>query len=515
MVVAGLFAGIGTATADAHKPDPVAEIMNQAKYQHSHWGLLVSDLASGKALRSLNPHQYFVPGSNTKLFSLSTAWDVLGPDHRFTTPLFRQGTMRGSTLAGNLVLVAQGDLTMGGRTKPDGTVDFTNFDHNDANALPGFGELTPEDPLAGLNDLAAQVQASGIDHVIGDVVIDDRLFVKDTAQNAEQPTYPIIINDNLIDIVVTPTTNGEPATVDYRPKTAAYTVEGTVHTSATGSPITLQATTSPTQPGVITISGDVPERWPNPIVHTFQVEDPAAFARTAMIEALHRAGVTVSAPVTGPNPSGLLPPTSSYAPSTRVAAYVSPVFSEYVKLILKVSLNMGANLSVCLLAVQLHQTDCQAGLPSIADFLTRAGVDPGGVALSDGQGATTNDLYTPQATVDLLTYWTHRPDFERFRSTLPILGVDGSLAIVETGSPAEGHVAAKTGTLVGGDFVNDRAVLFNKALAGYIDARNGRHLVFTAVVNNSPLPPDFTTGVLDANNDLGAIAAAIWNKPKG
>jgi D-alanyl-D-alanine carboxypeptidase/D-alanyl-D-alanine-endopeptidase (penicillin-binding protein 4) len=250
-------------------------------------------------------------------------------------------------------------------------------------------------------------------------------------------------------------------------------------------------------------------------VHTFQVEDPAAFARTALIEALGRAGVHVSAAATGPNPDGLLPPTSTYDASTRVAAYVSPVFSEYAKLILKVSLNMGANLSVCLLAVQQHQTDCRAGLTSIADFLTRAGIDPGGVALGDGQGATTNDLYTPQTTVDLLTYWTHRPDFDRFRAALPILGVDGSLAIVETDSPAKGHVTAKTGTLAGGDFVNDRAVLYNKALAGYIDARDGRHLVFTAVVNTSPLPDDIVTGILDANNDLGAIAAAIWNKPKG
>jgi D-alanyl-D-alanine carboxypeptidase/D-alanyl-D-alanine-endopeptidase (penicillin-binding protein 4) len=510
-----MVASLGPALAEARNRDPVADIMNQAKYQHSRWGLLVTDLSTGKTLRSLNPDQYFVPGSNAKLFSLSTAWDVLGPDHRFTTPVFRQGTMGGSTLDGNLVLVAQGDLTMGGRTKPDGTVDFTNFDHNDANALPGFGELTPEDPLAGLNDIAAQVKASGIDHVNGDVVIDDRLFAKDTAQNAQQPTYPIIINDNLIDIVVAPTTDGKPATFDYRPKTAAYTVEGTVHTVANGSPISLQATTSPTQQGVITISGQVPEGWPTPIVHTFQVEDPPAFARTALIEALDRAGVTVSAPTTGPNPDNLLPPASSYDPNTRVAAYVSPVFSEYVELILKVSLNMGANLSVCLLAVEQHQTDCLAGPASIADFLTRAGIDPGGVALNDGQGAATNDLYTPETTVDLLTYWTHRPDFDRFRATLPVLGVDGSLAIVETTSPAKGHVAAKTGTLAGGDFTNDRAVLYAKALAGYVDARDGRHLAFTAVVNNSPLPPDPTTGVLDANNDLGAIAAAIWNKPKG
>ena len=49
---------------------------------------------------------------------------------------------------------------MGGRTKPDGTVDFANLDHNDANPIPG-ATLTPEDPLAGLDELAAQVKRPG------------------------------------------------------------------------------------------------------------------------------------------------------------------------------------------------------------------------------------------------------------------------------------------------------------------------------------------------------------------
>lgn len=54
--------------------------------------------------------------------------------------------MRGRTLKGSLILVGAGDMTMDGRTKPNGTVDYTNLDHNDANALPG-ATLTPEKPL--------------------------------------------------------------------------------------------------------------------------------------------------------------------------------------------------------------------------------------------------------------------------------------------------------------------------------------------------------------------------------
>jgi serine-type D-Ala-D-Ala carboxypeptidase/endopeptidase (penicillin-binding protein 4) len=59
------------------------------------------------------------------------------------TPVKRTGTLFGSTLDGDLILVAQGDLTMDGRTKPDGTVDFANLDHNDANLLPGARRSRP------------------------------------------------------------------------------------------------------------------------------------------------------------------------------------------------------------------------------------------------------------------------------------------------------------------------------------------------------------------------------------
>ncbi len=60
-----------------------------------------------------------------------------GPDSSVVTPVKRTGTLKGSTLDGNLILVGKGDLTMDGRTKPDGTVDFADLDHTDANLLPG------------------------------------------------------------------------------------------------------------------------------------------------------------------------------------------------------------------------------------------------------------------------------------------------------------------------------------------------------------------------------------------
>ena len=505
-VTSVLVAGSGSAAV----PGPgaaITQVMSKPIYAHSRWGLLTQDLSSKKYLTALNPQQMFVPGSNAKLFTTAALWGTLGPDYRFRTPVFRTGPTRHGTLTGNLVLVASGDLTMGGRTKPDGSVDFTNFDHNDANALPGLATLTPENPLAGLNQLARQVRASGVTRITGNVVIDNRLFNVDTTQNHETPTTPIIINDNLIDVVATPRAVGQQAGLDWRPKTAAYSVTSTVTTGPPNSAINLSIDV--TSPGHLQLRGSVPAGHA-PVVRTQQIADPPAFARTAFIEALQRAGVTVNATSTGPNPAGLLPAKNSYPAANRVAVFVSPKLQQYIKLIMKVSLNLGANLAVCLLAVHGGSTDCEDGLTGEQRWLSQtAKVDTTQLVLNDGQGGSLADLVTPQAVVDLLRYMASRGDFARYEPVLPILGVDGSLADVQSGTPAAGHVVAKTGTLAGGDGLNNRLVLPAKALGGYIDTKDGRHLAFSLVVNNAPLAGG-VNDVLSINNDLGKISALIW-----
>jgi D-alanyl-D-alanine carboxypeptidase/D-alanyl-D-alanine-endopeptidase (penicillin-binding protein 4) len=217
--------------------------------------------------------------------------------------------------------------------------------------LPG-ATLTPEDPLAGLDQLAQYVRAQGITHIDGDVVIDDRLF-------QPEPDFPvvpdpIIINDNLIDIVLTPgDAGGPPASVTYRPHVAPYHLDVQVTTVAAGQPTDLTVTLFPD--GRILVSGKIAAGGGQQ-VRVSPVLDPASFARTAMIEALGRAGVSVSAGPTGDNPVAKLPASHTYQGDPLLAAFVSPPFREYAKLILKVSHNLGANLDVCLMAAKAGST---------------------------------------------------------------------------------------------------------------------------------------------------------------
>jgi serine-type D-Ala-D-Ala carboxypeptidase/endopeptidase (penicillin-binding protein 4) len=348
------------------------------------------------------------------------------------------------------------------------------------------------------------VRKAGIKRVRGDVVIDNRLF---TADFDPQP-IPVMINDDLIDLVATPTSAGRKATFFYRPHAAGLKVIAHVQTVAPGASTRLSITGA--APGRIVVTGTVAEGSP-PFVQTAPIVDPAAFARTVFIQALRRAGVRVEAPTRGRNPAGELPTPASYHQRDRVAAYVSPPYAAYAKLILKVSHTLGANLGVCLLAVAARKKDCDAGFASMNSFLVQAGVDVRQVSIADGAGGDPADRVTPTAATQLLRYWLDQPDFTAFRATLPILGVDGSLAEVAVASAARGKVFAKTGTDVDFDPLNGRLVLQTKALAGYFQQADGGWHVFNVVVNNAGGGTDIPQ-LLEVGEDVGEIAGLLWQE---
>src|SRR5215218_6151405 len=342
-------------------PAEITTIIEGPRYSLARWGIYVADRETGEAVYDLSGGERFLAASTTKLFPGAAALAAYGPDYRFETPVYRTGAVGADgMLAGDLILVASGDLTMGGRTTPDGDIAYTPFDHIYANVFPTLATLTPENPLAGLDDLAKQVAAGGIRRVEGDVVVDARLFP--AMEKDDYILTSIWINDNLIDITVTSGVAGGPASVAWRPQSAAYRVQADVQTVPAGQALNLTVT-SPA-PGVIAVAGQIPADQAQAL-QTYQVTDPPAFARTLLIEALDRAGVSVAAPATGPNPDSKLPPSGSYAEADRVALLTSPPFAQNIKLIFKVSMNQHADMLIFLLALKHGEPSFAAGLQQI------------------------------------------------------------------------------------------------------------------------------------------------------
>src|SRR5262244_2049130 len=129
-----LFLVIGTRLyAEENLAQRIEAVTNGPDYKQARWGILVVDAQTGKTVYEQNADKLVLPASTTKLYSCAAALDALGTDYRFETPVYRRGEVKDGKLTGDLVLVASGDLTLGGRTDPSGKMAYTNHDHIYAN----------------------------------------------------------------------------------------------------------------------------------------------------------------------------------------------------------------------------------------------------------------------------------------------------------------------------------------------------------------------------------------------
>ncbi|MCK9206424.1 MAG: D-alanyl-D-alanine carboxypeptidase/D-alanyl-D-alanine-endopeptidase [Salinivirgaceae bacterium] len=110
----------------------------------------------------------------------------------------------------------------------------------------------------------------------------------------------------------------------------------------------------------------------------------------------------------------------------------------------------------------------------VTNFWKTRGMDVEGMALYDGSGLSHYNTVTPRQIVFLLSYMKNRSNyFEEFYQSLPIAGVNGTLRKVALGTPAQGNIRAKSGTL-------DRV----KCFAGYVTSAKGREIAFAVMINN-------------------------------
>lgn len=509
--------------AGTELPASIQEIMDQPRYEDATWSLLVADVETGETFYSLNPDELSLTGSTRKLFSVGVALDTLGADHREETPVHRLGEVASDgTLDGDLALVGAGDLTFGGRRIDGDTVDIADFDHNDANGL-GTAGLTPQDPRYALDQLARQVREAGITAVNGDVVVDDRLFVPYRVPNGNLLITSVLLNENMVDVTVEPTEPGDAAALTYRPETEAFAVVNDAVTGATGSEDTLELSDEGRiaclgDPGCsATVSGEIPVDYAAPLsgddafVRTFRVEEPNAFMRTAFIDALAREGVTVAAPAVAPNPLDLLPEPGSYPAGSQVAGFESPPYAQFARLVLKVSLNLGANLSLSLFGVEEGADDIDGALAAERETLVgEFGLDPDQFEFPTNGSGTPDSEAAPRALVDLLIAMQDTDVADLFLQALPIMGVDGSLATTGVDLPATGKVFAKTGTTIAPGDDGETLQLKAQNLAGYIETESGRLVAYALMVNDAGPVVEIGEDVSAVLDDEARISSIIY-----
>lgn len=485
--------------------DAVREVIQDTPLRDARWAVEFRVPGEKEALYQLNASQPVIAASAGKVFTEGTAFSALGAGYRFRTPAYRTGPVAGGVLRGDLVLVASGDLLLSGRLRPDGTLRLPLPDHTYSSPAGGSVPIGG-DPLQEIRQIAAQVAASGIDRIDGNILVDTSLF-RETAENigtATVPISPMMINDNIVDVTVTPGSSaGAPAVVDVSPQTGYVNVTGTVTTTASGTTDLRFAGDVANADGTRTVelTGTIPLAA-GPVWRSYWVPGPARFAQAALATALRDAGVRASADLLAdPDFTAL---SRLYTRGNKVAEHVSPPVGLEVEPMMKVSSNLHVVTFPYLVgAIAGHSPDDAAAVGGQFQdgLLSAAGLDPA--------AAQTSSYFDT-----FLGYMAVQPYFRPYMNAFPVLGIDGDLAPVQAGSPAAGHVHAKTG---GGFSQQPLGASGNnaaRALAGYLVLPDGRLTLFAGFVSfnvpipdpGQPQPPELGTAL----GALGEIAARTY-----
>ena len=181
-------------------------------------------------------------------------------------------------------------------------------------------------------------------------------------------------------------------------------------------------------------------------------------------------------------------------PATRAAnapARWSSAFSIPLSQVVREINKTSDNLAACNLLLSLAPSSAMPGQERrdakarVHEWLIGQGLLEGDIHIDLGSGQSREERGKPRAMVQLLRKAWKAEGAQAFVNSLPIAGVDGTLANRMLEGPATGQAFLKTGTL------SD-----TRALAGYVRSRSGVVYAVAAIVNH----PDAARarGALDA-----------------
>jgi D-alanyl-D-alanine carboxypeptidase/D-alanyl-D-alanine-endopeptidase (penicillin-binding protein 4) len=454
----------------------IEEIVRQPALEPGFFAVKIVSLDTGLIIFEQDANKFVRPASNMKLYTVAAAFDRLTPDYHFMTSVYAKEKVDDGKIKGDLIIYGRGDPSFAAR--------FNNGDY-----------------FKGINDLADRIVAAGVKRVKGDLVGDESYFNgaplgsgwewEDLQWSYGAQVSALTVNDNAIDLTVKPGEKvGAPVVITTGPPSSTFmTIANRATTSARGSKSDLNIYRG-LGANTLELTGSVPLGDVG-FIGGVAIPDPALAFVAMLRDALAKRGVKIdgrtrtvdarsgASIVTNPLLVTVQPTNTPPRPLPfEIASMQSPPFNLIAAHTLKPSQNLYTELILRTLGtprISATQTNEEAGLIIVRNFLRQAGVPESELALSDGSGLSRNDMITANATVQLLTFMSQHRYAAQFREALPIAGVDGTLRTRMRGTPAEGNLRAKTGSLSS-----------VASLSGYVTTATGERLVFSMMLNNYP-----------------------------
>jgi serine-type D-Ala-D-Ala carboxypeptidase/endopeptidase (penicillin-binding protein 4) len=432
----------------------IAQYLKRPGIRSAYWGIQFLDPSSDKVLLEVNPDKTFLPASVLKVVTTSAALEKLGPDFKYHTGVYTNGTVgQDGSISGDLILVGRGD----------------------PNLMDAYGELFEK---SALQELAEKLQQTGVKEINGDVIGDDSYFDHGSRGNGWSdhdlrtiygaPISALSVNNNVFWVVARPTQLRKKVSVSIEPQTSYFNFRNQGTTGGRRSKSTLSARLLPGTRTIL-VTGTLRSTQ----VHSQYVllEKPSEVTATLFKEELERQGITVRGRIRTIH-FGEIPKDERQA-WNLLAEHESPPLYRAMQIINKHSQNLHAEMLLRTLGAEFKgEGTNDAGLQVVKEFLVEAGIDSEKIHLNDGCGLSHENLITPRFQTSLLQFLSKRPYFDLFLNTLAVSGTDGTLRNRLSSSEVRGSIHAKTGTLNG-----------VTALSGYMTTKSGRNLVFSIFAN--------------------------------
>jgi serine-type D-Ala-D-Ala carboxypeptidase/endopeptidase (penicillin-binding protein 4) len=394
----------------------------------AEWGVSFQSLQHGQPLYTLNPSKLLIPASSQKLLSAAVAAEKLGWDYRYTTRILSTAAVGSDGIVdGDLLIVGSGDPTINPR-------------HPDRWRAP--------------DDWAAALRAKGIRIVSGRLIGDDNAFAEpgwgfgwswdDLFYGYGAEPTALQYNENKIEVMVGPGMEpGSRAIISTSPYGHGLVIDHDVTTAPAGERTSVEIGRRPGTP-FLTVRGRIAADAA-PVTIDASADNPTRFFVTAFREALARNGIYVA--------GGVLDVDELRTPIAHdglleLLVDRSPPLSEIIDVALKWSRNIYAETLLLSVAPPPDPASAPRALDVLRETLRSWGVPPETYVARDGSGLSRYDYVSADAIVALLKSLAAQPRHAApFESSLPVSGLSGTLANRMKGTPAEGRVHAKTGTM--------------------------------------------------------------------
>jgi len=448
----------------------LTRLLDAPPFNRATWNVFVQD-DRGRVLFNRNGDRFSVPASNTKLVVSAAAAVLLPADYRVRTSVFANGTVSEGVLHGDLVLYGRGDPTWSARcfgidTLAAGACDST---------------------WTAVDAIADSLRAKGLRRITGRIVGDGSYFEPqivhwnwgsfDLNWWYAAPVSGLGFHDNSVDFQITPgAALDQPPKITWNPDLGMIGFENRARTGPPDSGSTIGDNFF-RRPGTLDIWAEgTAALGRSPWIESFALPDPNLYAARALATALQRKGISIE--------GGAASTTDSIAfravrLSTPLAEYLGRPLPDIIFPILNTSQNWFAEMLLKILGREIEgEGSWEKGLEVEKRFLIDSvKIDSTAFALDDGSGLSAGNLVTPHAFVQLLDYMYRHPKKAPFIAALPHAQQPGSLLRRFAGTPLEGRVMAKTGSIYR---VN--------TLSGYIERADGRRITFSIQANGHSVP---------------------------